>query len=126
MGVDPNAPQGPFLHGVLSGWVGVDFFSSREVPKELLSASRLPDQPSPFVLGEHLGSGIAGSEENLSNFIEAMAKASGAAPRVVGDELKAFLKGLEGAVTPAEMLEVLSEDPGEQPDNLGSKSAPGN
>jgi hypothetical protein len=109
-GVDPNAPQGPFLHGVLSGWVGVNFFSSRGVPGEVLSANRLPDQPSPFVLGEHLGSVIAGCETNLSNFIEAMAESSGADPRAVGDELKALLVGLEKAVTPAEMLKALSED----------------
>lgn len=109
MGVDPNAPQGPFLHGVLSGWVGVNFFSSRGVPGDLLSVNPLPDQPSPFALGEHLGSGIAGSEKNLSNFVNAMAGASGIEPRVVGDELKALLTGLEGAVTPAEMLKALSE-----------------
>jgi hypothetical protein len=111
MGVDPNAPQGPFLHGVLSGWVGVNFFNSRGVPGELLSANRLPDRPSPFVIGEHLGSGIAGSEKNLSNFVEAMAEASGAEPQVVGDELKALLTGLEGAATPAEMIRALSEGP---------------
>lgn len=113
MGVDPNAPQGPFLHGVLSGWVGVNFFNSRGVPVELLSANRLPDQPSPFVLGEHLGSGIAGSEKNLSNFIDAMAEASGAEPQVVRDELKALLTGLEKAMMPAEMLEALNKDPDE-------------
>jgi hypothetical protein len=89
----------------------VNFFSSGGVPGELVSANRLPDQPSPFILGEHLGSGIAGSERNLSNFIEAMAEASGVEPRVVGDELKALLTGLEGVVTPAEMLKALSEGP---------------
>jgi hypothetical protein len=111
MGVDPNAPQGSFLHGVLSGWVGVNFFSSRGVPGDLLSVNPLPDQPSPFALGEHLGSGIAGSEKNLSNFVNAMAEAGGVEPRIVGDELKALLAGLEGAVTPTEMLKVLSEGP---------------
>lgn len=110
MGADPNAAQGPFLHGVLSGWVGVNFFSSRGVPEELLTVNRLPDQPSPFVLGEHFGSGIAGSEKNLSNFIEATAEGGGAGPQVVGDELKSLLTGLEGVMTPGEMLMVLSED----------------
>lgn len=109
-GVDPNAPQGPFLHGVFSGWVGVKFFISRGVPTEGLSVHGLPDQPSPFVLGEHLGSGIAGSGKNLSNFIEAMAAATCTDPQVVGDELKRLLAGLEEAVTPSELLEALSED----------------
>jgi hypothetical protein len=113
MGVDPNTPQGPFIHGVISGWVGVNFFSSRGVPGEPLHVYRLPDQPSPFVLGEHLGAGIAGSEKNLSNFIEAMAEASGSPPQIVGDELKTLLTGLEEVVTPAEMLKALSEDAGE-------------
>jgi hypothetical protein len=112
-GVHPNTPQGPFLHGVFSGWVGVKFFSSRGVPSEQLSVYGLPDQPSPFVLGEHLGSGIAGSEKNLSNFIEVMAEAGGTDPQVVGDELKALMTGLTGVVTPAEMLKVLSEGPDE-------------
>jgi hypothetical protein len=110
MGVDPNAPQGPFLHGVLSGWVGVNFFSSRGVPEEFLSANRLPDQPSPFVLGEHFGSGIAGSEKNLGNFVNAMSEARGVHPRVVGDELKTLLAGLEGTRTPAELLQALTEE----------------
>lgn len=110
LGVDPNAPQGSFQHGVLSGWVGVNFFSSRGVPEELLSANRLPDRPSPFVLGEHLGSGMAGSEKNLNNFVDAVAEAEGVQPRVVGDQLKTLLTGLEGAVTPAEMLKALAED----------------
>ena len=45
MGVDSNIPQGPFLHGVLSGWVGMNFFSSRGVPRELLSVNPLPINP---------------------------------------------------------------------------------
>jgi hypothetical protein len=92
--------------------VGVNFFSSRGAPEGMLTANRLPDRPSPFVLGEHLGSGIAGSEKNLSNFIEAMAESSGAEPRVVEGELKVLLTELEGAVTPAEMLNALSDDAG--------------
>jgi hypothetical protein len=111
--VDTSASRGPFIHGVLSGWVGVHFFNSRGVPEELLSASRLPKQPSPFVFGEHLGSGIAGSEKNLSDVIEAMAKASGADPQVVGEELESLLTALKEVTTPAEMLDALSDDSGE-------------
>lgn len=49
----------------------------------------------------------------MSNSIEAMAESGGAEPRVVGDELKALLTGLERVVTPAEMLKALSEDASE-------------
>jgi hypothetical protein len=90
----------------------VSFFSARGVPDELLSVNPLPDRPSPFILGEHLGSGIAGSEKNLSNVIEAMAEANGVEPKVLGDKLRGLLGGLEKAVTPAEILEALSEDVG--------------
>jgi hypothetical protein len=110
MGVDPNSPQGPFLHGILSGWVGVNFLRSRGVPEELLRANRLPDQPSPFVLGEHLGSGIAGSRTSLNNVVDAMAEARGVESWAVSDELRPHLSGLEGAATPADFLRGLSED----------------
>lgn len=70
MSVDPNTGPGPFLHGILSGWVNVQFLTSRSLPIEAARANPLPGSPTAFALGEQLGSGLAGSQGNLDNFFE--------------------------------------------------------
>lgn len=111
MGVDPNSELGPFLHGILSGWVNVRFLASRGFPIDAVSANPLPDHPTAFALGEQLGSGLAGSKGNLDNLFEAMATSSESDVDQVRAQIENHLGALRKAVTPAEMLGALTRDP---------------
>jgi hypothetical protein len=110
MGVDPNSELGPFLHGILSGWVNVRFLASRGFPIEAMSANPLPDPPTAFAVGEQLGSGLAGSRGNLDNFFEAMAISTDSDVDQVRAQIEIHLGELRKATTPAEMLDTLARD----------------
>ena len=101
----PSSDQiGWFLHGLLSGWVGIHLIVSNGAPLDGMTAYPLPRDYSNFDLGEQLGAGIAGSPENLENAEGALAGDSEtertAARKVFRDRVRAPFPHFSTAISP--------------------------
>lgn len=99
-----------FLHGLLSGWVSVDLFPPDEDAKEFMVVYPLPANPTLFDVGEHLGAGAAGSEENLANVKERVFDDTSEADVEVRASFEVIVKRLSEAESPAALLDLLEQE----------------
>jgi hypothetical protein len=103
----PSDQMGLFLHGVLSGWLGVHAVIAGGGSADLIAANPLPKSYSAFDLGEQLGAGAAGSPQNLDHARSAAAGGSGPERAVAGEVLERRIAELRVVNSPAEMIELL-------------------
>jgi hypothetical protein len=100
---------GVFLHGLLTGWIRVYLGPQDEEAKEFIIVNPLPANPSLFDIGEHLGAGAAGSEENLANVEERVFDGSPEENAEMKAAFKATVQELSEIDSPETLLDLLEQ-----------------